>query len=535
MAKLGDVFCPECGSELPTFDREITFDFRWEPARGEIARRVRVDTKEQLVNGRVTVRYDQQAILLGDGEVVEVLDPGPHTFEATLRDRHAGGGGPKLYEFLLVDRSEIPLTYSFAHVRSKDGIPCRVDVRLVVEASGPERLLAECLKGVRTLSKNDLRLRLEAEVQNAVGEAAAAWDAKSIAGERSRKDELAGVALAHLKKTFEGFGLSLVRVETLHAHAAALDAVREADVARAVRHCEGEGEAAELEQDLQIHRRKAKAWGELRRSVYEARKGKYQDATDLIAFIRAQKRQIKEAELIEDREIDALAASVQFAKEDRERARAFLIRRIEEEQAFELERLEAKRRLAELADETEEARRSGDTERLRLALEAERQAHALDAQAREADLADRTKDREQARKHQDRASRVQAYVDMKNGKAEAAAIRLKAAQGLGAAEIAALFAHEEPLLAKALKRAFAGHPAEERVALELKHAQELREIHEAAKSQDAATIAVLIERLAGALSTATRERAEAGDREAATTLETLRIVSENVDGKRRKR
>ena len=235
-------------------DREITFDFRWEPARGEIARRVRVDTKDQLVNGRVTVRYDQQAILLGDGEVVRVLEPGVHTFEATRGDRHAGGGGPQRYEFLLVDRSEIPLSYSFAEVRAKDGIPCRIDVRLVVEAKSPERLLAECLKGIRTLSKEDLRFRLAAEIQNAVAEAASAWNAKEIAGERSRKDELADRALAHLRKTFEGFGLALVRVETLSARAEALDGVRQADVARAVRYCEGEGRVAEIEQDLELHR-----------------------------------------------------------------------------------------------------------------------------------------------------------------------------------------------------------------------------------------------------------------------------------------
>ena len=155
----------------------------------------------------------------------------------------------------------------------------------------------------------------------------------------------------------------------------------------------------------------------------------------------------------------------------------------------------------------EEARRSHDVERLH---------H---------DYTDERRDRDLDRKARNRVSKVETYARMKQSQADAAATRLRASEGLQSDQIAAALAHEEPRLAEALERAFANRDAEERAALERRHAGELRAILEAARAQDTETIQALVEKLAGALATATRERAGAGDREARTTLETVRIVA----------
>jgi len=543
IAQPQDAYCLRCGSSLPAPGEEISFDFIWSGAPGELARKTIVDTEGQATTGSITVRFGHRALLLGDGSLLRELPPGSHPVETTVREVQTGAGGPRRIEVLYFDASENPLRYSSPDVRSEDGVPCRIDLRMVVELRYPERMLVGLVKEAETVTLEGLRLRIEGEVRNAVEEATGRWPAEAIAGEADRKRELASLVTDHMRGTFEGLGFRLVRVETLAAQVPALDEVRKLAEDRTARDLRNRERVTGLEQDIRWHRRRAEAWKGLRESVRSVKVDRLEDKAAFDDFVRNLNRETKEKDLLNASEVEELVAGYRYQAEDRERAREFLLRKIEQEQRFELERADRLERgkldLEVLEQEIQRDRRQTESEiagkksRAELAdyeeelrLRQTRRRRELDeelAQSRSA-RSEAEEDGASRRKTDWLKAKADAYGATQQARAEADVMRLSASASLSAEQISAVFAKDDPELARAVQELFSSQSARAREDLVRDHAEEMKALLLAGQQQNHDLAKQMLEKLSDAMGSAARERAEAGDREAEAAKETVRTM-----------
>jgi hypothetical protein len=244
------------------------------------------------------------------------------------------------------------------------------------------------------------------------------------------------------------------------------------------------------------------------------------DQAALNAFLRKTVREQKEQELISDGELTELGTSLEWRHDDRERARAYLLRKIEQEQQFELDRFRAEetakiRRIdLDAAIEEDRKRFESDMGKRRTLAEVEAyeagKRHGVEVDR--VDLGEKQKDADHRRKMEELERRGAVLGGIKRGKAEADVLRLGAARGLSAEQITAVMAGEHPHLAEALKEAMSKLSAEKLAQVNREHADEIRQLYEAAQGRDSGLLRELVGKLSDVMGAALTTRAAAGDR-----------------------
>lgn len=528
-----DKVCHRCGMELPPIEREISFDFLWDPEPGELARKYRVDTEEQAVSGKITVRFGHGAMLLGNGAFLKTLDPGAHAIESTFRDLQVGAEGARRKDVVYFDISEFPLRYSFHDVRSRDGLLMVVESRIILEISNPERLLTNLMKSAVSLTTRAIGVRLQDVVRNAVEDAAAGWTASEVIGNEEFKAKLNSTIRAHMRITLEGYGLEVQRVETLEVHVPDLDKIREMMRDRGILLEQEKEELALAKQDAEYHTKKAQAWADLRQSMQGARMEEIRDESSMKDFLRNNARSQLENKLISESELDALSDQLSFEKDDRHRARSFLIAKIEQEQRFELDRVEVlkagenrlidleqridedrKRTLADIANRTSEIDLEDYLEQRRRDWEKSRDLARLDVQ-----------ERAQQIEHENRRLRLDLYSTMKELKsrltreekltsAGAKSTVLQAGKGMAPELVIALGAEGDAGMQEVMKEYFSKTHAQETAEKEKEFRERLDAVRQETADKDDALLHKMVDRSFDAMAQAVETRATAGDREA---------------------
>jgi hypothetical protein len=543
-----DKICHRCGMELPPIERELTFDFLWDPPAGELARRYRVDTGEQAVSGRITVRFGHGAMLLGDGAFLKTLQPGSHAIESTFRDLQVGAEGARRKEVVYFDVSEFPLRYTFHAVRSNDGLPMDVETRTILEIASPERLLANLMKGAVSLPSKAIGIRLQSVVRNAVEDAARDWTASEAIGSEEFKGKLNGTIQAHMRTVLEGYGLEVTRVETLDVHVPDLDEIRELMKERGIVLSKEKEALALAKQDAEWHRRKAQAWADLRQSMQNARMDEIRDESAMKDFLRNNARSQLENEMISESELAALADQLSYEKADRHLAREFLVRKLEQEQRFELDRAEVlssgENRLLKLEQVIHE-------ERLKAEAAVGNETGLIDLEAyrkrveQEAWLRERTDELGVQAKLQEleaanKRLRVDLYSAMKELKsrlareekltgAGAKATVLQAGKGMAPELVIALGAEGDAGMQEVMKEYFSKTHAEETAAREKEFRERLDAVRQDTADKDDALLHKMVDRSFDAMAQAVETRATAGDREAAAIRDVIGAKKKEED------
>ncbi len=528
-----DKICHRCGMELPPIEREISFDFLWDPDAGELSRKYRVDTKEHAVSGQITVRFGHGAMLLGDGAFLKTLDPGSHAIESTFRDLQVGAEGARRKEVVYFDLSEFPLRYTFHSVRSSDGIPMDIDTRVVLEINNPERLLTNLMKSAVSLTTKAIGHRLQDVVRNAVEDAAGGWIASEVIGNEDFKEKLNGTIRAHMRTTLEGYGLVMHRVETLDVHVPDLDDIREIMKERALLLEKEKEEHALAKQDAEWHAKKAEAWADLRKSMQHARMEEVKDESSMKEFLRSTAQEQLEKKLIGESDLDALTDQLSYEQDDRHRARDFLVRKIELEQRFELDRAEVlksgENRLMKLEQLIEEDRKKAVADIANRTAEVDFGAYTRqledDSWKRRAMGELDVKERADQLEATNKRLRVDLYSTMKELKsrlareekltgAGAKATVLQAGKDMAPELVIALGAEGDAGMQEVMKEYFSKTHAEETAAKEKEFRERLDSVRRDTADKDDVLLHKMVDRSFDAMAKAVETRATAGDREA---------------------
>jgi SPFH domain / Band 7 family len=163
-------YCWNCKAVLHVGSRDAFSEGTWQREAGAYARLVKVAELRKLVERGLNVQVGTVAVLIEDGVIKAVLEPGRHTLE-TMKRRFAGlftEVAPQLV--LLLDAGDIVLPLRFSSLRTREelAVDCYTEVSFRAVPAAGLNFLANVLKSQEQLSYEGLADWLRQEMRSAV-------------------------------------------------------------------------------------------------------------------------------------------------------------------------------------------------------------------------------------------------------------------------------------------------------------------------------------------------------------------------------
>ena len=340
-------FCGFCGHPLAPGAAESGADTSDHLSGDVLMRRIDSGEMQGLLNKTVVVEEDQAALLLIAGRHDRTLGPGKHSIgnvlSSTTRDA----------SIVLFQSSDVSLTVSVARLLSSDPLPLSLEFRLVLKIEGPMLFFRNLFGGATSYDAHHLAAALYPVVEEGCEAFVGARSIRDLGGPDTSRE--LGLALAsHLQQPLARWGLSLVLCQAVSVSCEAWDEINQARTEYFVTASE---EAAGLEgrkrlfdvfQESQLQtmaeetlevigvEKRLSLWARLRQAVLAKSQGEIQSQAELEDTVR----QADKDRLLQEDEHQFLRRSLTEAQEDHEKARAFVLKRVEAEGQHDLQKLD---------------------------------------------------------------------------------------------------------------------------------------------------------------------------------------------------
>lgn len=354
------VFCKNCGHRLSESAAADIYHNRWTRSQDEFAVRIDSDDLPGLLKKGVNVDVGTNALLIENGANRGVVPPGAYTlssFGDKFKDVFSSGI-PKQMTILLVNIAPTDMDFHLGGIFTKDPLQVGISIRMQVEVKEPGKFLINVLQGRERYSVEDLRQYLYPEVVAVADGWVRSHTAQELADDLSLKSKFELALEEAIKRTFAQSGLRFLQVRTAEINLEALDKIKGIRSKYALQISEAEAEAqgkkrlvdAQRELDLsalaeetakvELEERKVDLYERMRRAVMSDKINEVRSEADFKAFMR----EIDREELLSEKEKNELLRTWKEEAEDYDRARAFLLAKLEIEQKSQLQIIELKQR-----------------------------------------------------------------------------------------------------------------------------------------------------------------------------------------------
>lgn len=339
----------------------------WQRQPDDFATRIEMGDVSGFINQEVVIEPGTNAILITDGVNQGVVAPGRYML-SSLGDKLGALvilRQAKQVSAIVVDTNAVDLPFRVENVPTKDYIPLSVELNVVLCVPAWEKgqprvqdFFMNVMKGRRRFTLQDIQDHLQPEVENAVAEFLHAYTASQIDTDLSTKRLLAEKVRAHLNNTLAREGFSFQDVRAARVFNVQRDAQgraqgelelqvtkEEADLQGRKRLFDVRSQAdlqtlSEETQRIDQYEKRAVLNVRMRKAVSSDKMDEVRSEEDFNKFMDEIDRQ----HLLREDERAKLLAEYKANREDRERARAHLLARLDVEQRYELLMLEAERK-----------------------------------------------------------------------------------------------------------------------------------------------------------------------------------------------
>jgi RNA polymerase subunit RPABC4/transcription elongation factor Spt4 len=354
------IYCKECAQPLAQSEAAKVHQYRWVTGENDFAARIQTDDLPGLLTKGVYVEAGTNAVLLENGASRGVVPAGAYTmtsFSDKFKDFFTAGL-PKQLTILLVKVTPTDMEFHLGGIFTKDPLKVGMTVRLQVEVAEPAKFLVNVLKGRERYSVEELRQYLYPEVVAVADAWVRSHSAQELAEDLSLKARFELALEEALKQTFAQSGLKFLQVRTVEMNLEALDHIKGIRSKYALQISETEAEAggkkrlvdAQRELDLialaeetakvEDEERKAALYERMRQTVMSDKMNEIRSEAEFKGFLREMDQQ----ELLNEKEKEDLLRTWREDSEDHQIARAYLLAKLELEQAHELRIAELKAR-----------------------------------------------------------------------------------------------------------------------------------------------------------------------------------------------
>jgi len=330
-------------------------DNHWRASEKEFAVRVDTDDLPGLLKKGIIVEPGANAMLLENGANVGLVPPGSYLLD-TFSQRFGNlfrAGLPKTLTALLVKITPTDLDFPLEGLFSKDPLRVNMLVKLQVEVQEPGKFLVNMLRGRERMNVETLREYLQPEVQAVAEKWIRSHSVEQLAEDFSLREKFELALEEALRQSFSQAGLRFLQVRALNMNLEILNIVNgkkseyALQVAEMGADLEGKKSllAAKNELDLlalaeetarfELEERKMDLYQRMRQAVNSEKMNEVRTETDLKNFLK----EIDRAEVLDAKEYEELLRVWREEAEDHERARAFLVDKLNMEQQYQLEKL----------------------------------------------------------------------------------------------------------------------------------------------------------------------------------------------------
>ena len=313
-----------------------------------IAYRVNAKDLRGLINKTLVVHEGQQALLFKDGRLDTTLGVGSHPMGNMLVSRMRDN------DIVLFKTGDFPLDITIPRLLSNDPLPLAMDFRLTFSVQEPTNFLRNLMAGGDVYETSNLTASLYPLVEEGCQAFASHRSVRDLANGGPVLKELELSMASHLDQSLSRWGLRQVSCQAVNIRCEAWDdltqtrteyfvAASEEQVA-----LEGRKLLFDVQDNLDLQilaeetasmvnvEKKAALWERMRQALLADAQGKIRSRSELEEMVR----QADLDHVLKEDEYASLVATLSEAKEDHQKAREFLIRRVESEGEYELRKLD---------------------------------------------------------------------------------------------------------------------------------------------------------------------------------------------------
>ncbi len=314
-------YCWNCNQPLHPESRLDLAGGVWNKTPGLFAQRFELGDVKRLLTSGLQIQEGTVAILLDGGAQKQVIGPGRHEPDGTLRKINWFGNPPPR-SMILVDNGDVLLPVYIEDLRTATEIPVEfsAEITLHFHAKDADDFAANLLKEKRELSYEELAGVLGAEVRYAVENLCNTSTIEDLVKDPQRRLHAENVLHETLDPALKRFGLELVRVGAADFGGDAFEELR--------------AQAGEMEikwREMEIKRREIEFGERMRDLLAGDKMHEFKGESDLAEYVAqiAQEKQVsdklREHELarlvqVQRNELDREDASFAMAREQEQAA-----------------------------------------------------------------------------------------------------------------------------------------------------------------------------------------------------------------------
>lgn len=401
-------FCKECGRPLDVNAAPEVRGNRWARQSDDFAVRIDASDLKGLFKRGIIVDVGTNAILLDGGANKGMLTPGTHNLDSLdkrLFDWLDTGIGSQV-SALLVSVTPTDLEFAAGGVFTKDPLRIGVKVRLQAQVEEPARFLINMMGGRERLTRFDLVGYLYPEVTQVLEAWVGQHTVQELAEDLSLRPQLELALEETLKTTFRQSGLKFINVRATELNLEHLDRIKGIRSKYSLQISEAEAEQQGRESLFKVMRAgKLQEWAEeaakvedeerrialyerMQKAVTDGKMNEIRSDAEFESFLN--EMDIKK--LLREKERAELLKTWKDEAEDKERARAHMLAKLELERGYELRAAELHLR-TDLSEKEFEAELRMERMRVnkQFEIDAARQDYDLDRRRKQAEF-----DRQQA-------------------------------------------------------------------------------------------------------------------------------------------
>ena len=313
-----------------------------------LARRIQPREMQGLFSKTLVIEEGYEALLLLGGRLDTTLTPGKHSMGNFLSSR------TRDTTVVLFRTSDATLNTSIERVFTSDPLPLSLDLRMVLKIEQPLRLWSNLALGADSYSTRNLAAALYPLAEEGCEYFFKSRKMRDLDANQSTRQEIELALASHLEQPLSRWGLRLVSAQALGLRSEAWDEISKSRIEYAVSASreeaalEGRKRLFDVHQESDIQtmaeetlevagvEKRVALWERMRQALLSNAKGEIQSQAELEDVVRQADRDL----LLKDDEHQSLIKAMSEAGEDHEKARAFVLRRVEAEGEHELQKLD---------------------------------------------------------------------------------------------------------------------------------------------------------------------------------------------------
>ena len=341
-------FCPECGRAQSAQPAEVEESAEAYLPADVLARRIQSREMQGLFSKTLVVEEGYEALLLLGGRLDAPLGPGKHSMGNILSARSRDT------TVVLFRTSDVILNTSIERLFTSDPLPLGLDLRMVLKIEQPLRLWSNLALGADSYITQHLAAALYPLAEEGCEAFIRTHKMRDLDANQATRQDIQLALASHLELPLSRWGLRLVSAQALGMRSEAWDEISKARTEYAVAASQEEASLEGRKRLFDVHQesdiqtmaeetlevagveKRVGLWERMRQALLSNAKGEIQSQAELEDMVRQADRDL----LLKEDEHQSLIRAMGEAGDDHQKARAFVLRRVEAEGEHELKKLD---------------------------------------------------------------------------------------------------------------------------------------------------------------------------------------------------